>query len=296
MGINKYDAELLIYAKRKFKINFESTLTLGRLTRYFNEKELQSILSKFNLKETFPSSLFSSEYTEGFLEFLGASMTQSMDVSNYENAGILHDLNIPLPVSLHQNFSVVIDGGTLEHVFNFPLAIQSCMLSLKQDGFFIGFTPGNNQMGHGFYQFSPELYYRIFSEQNGFKMRKVLIRVADKWFEAMDPKEMKSRIEVANGLPIFIYLIAQKLKHNASFSVPQQSDYERTWDINESVATDKKRKEDSGIKHIYRKLTPKRIKDLVRNYYDLFIDKRIDTYELGLINPKHFREIDLSKD
>ena len=32
-------------------------------------------------------------------------------------------------------------------------------------------TPANNMMGHGFYQFSPELMYRIFAEANGFDPR-----------------------------------------------------------------------------------------------------------------------------
>ena len=296
MGINKYDAEVLLYAKKKFKVDFESTLTLGRLTRYFNEKEIQTLFSNFNFPLETPSQLFSSEYTEPLLELLGAVSPQSMDVSDYEKASIIHDLNTSLPSTLFQKYSAVIDGGTLEHVFNFPVAIQSCMNALHEGGFFIGCTPGNNQMGHGFYQFSPELYYRIFSEKNGFKTHKVLIRVADKWFEAMDPLVMKSRIEVANGLPIFIYVIAEKTKHISTFDMPQQSDYVTSWAIAESVKTDRKRNEDSGLKHNYRKLMPKRIKDLVRNFYDLFIDKRIDTHELGLINPRHFKQIDLAKD
>lgn len=296
MGINKYDAEVVLYAKKKFKVDFESTLTLGRLTRYFNLNEIQTVLAKFNFHGNSVSSLVSSDFTEPFFELLGATATESLDASDYEKASIIHDLNNPLPPHLNQKFSSVIDGGTLEHVFNFPVAIQSCMNALREGGFFIGCIPGNNQMGHGFYQFSPELYYRIFSEQNGFKTHKVLIRVADKWFEAMDPLVMKSRIEVANGLPIFIYVIAEKTKHISTFDMPQQSDYVTSWAIAESVKTDRKRNEDSGLKHNYRKLMPKRIKDLVRNFYDLFIDKRIDTHELGLINPRHFKQIDLAKD
>jgi hypothetical protein len=32
-------------------------------------------------------------------------------------------------------------------------------------------TPANNQMGHGFYQFSPELFFRVFSQENGYLLR-----------------------------------------------------------------------------------------------------------------------------
>lgn len=296
MGINKYDAKLLLYAKNKFKIDFDSSLTLGRLTRYFNEEELTALTSDFKINSVNTKAICGMEFTESFIKMLGAKKVESVDTSDYEKATIIHDLNTPIPEQLHQTYSVIIDGGTLEHVFNFPVAIHSCMKALKSGGFFIGFTPGNNQMGHGFYQFSPELYYRLFSEENGFKMHKVLIRVADKWFEAMDPKVMKSRIEVANGLPIFIYVVAEKIKHNNDFHFPQQSDYVTTWEINQSVSLNKKREQDSGIKHIYRRLMPKKIKDLIRNYNDLFVDKRIDTHELGLINPTHFKSIDLVKD
>ena len=69
---------------------------------------------------------------------------------------------------LKNKYTLVIDGGCLEHIFNFPVAIKNCMEMLQEGGHFIGITPANNLMGHGFYQFSPELYFRIFSKENGF--------------------------------------------------------------------------------------------------------------------------------
>ena len=95
--------------------------------------------------------------------------TISIDASAYENATMVHDMNLPVGDELKQKFSVVIDGGTLEHVFNFPTAIRNCMEMLKVGGHFFAHTMANNFMGHGFYQFSPELFYRVFSPENGFR-------------------------------------------------------------------------------------------------------------------------------
>ena len=79
-------------------------------------------------------------------------------------------MNIPISDSSKDKYTVVIDGGSLEHVFNFPIAIKNCMEMLQVGGYFISLAPANNMLGHGFYQFSPELFYRIFSKENGFSV------------------------------------------------------------------------------------------------------------------------------
>ena len=56
---------------------------------------------------------------------------------------------------------MVIDGGLLEHVFDFPTAIRNCMRMVRQGGHLILNLPVNNFPGHGFYRFSPELVFRV---------------------------------------------------------------------------------------------------------------------------------------
>jgi 2-polyprenyl-3-methyl-5-hydroxy-6-metoxy-1,4-benzoquinol methylase len=57
----------------------------------------------------------------------------------------------------------VFDGGTLEHIFDYPTAIKNCMKMVKPGGHLLLTTPANNWFGHGFYQFSPELFYSFVS-------------------------------------------------------------------------------------------------------------------------------------
>jgi hypothetical protein len=40
---------------------------------------------------------------------------------------------------------------------------------------FVAVTTANNFMGNGFYQFGPELYYRILSEENGFLVEEMIL-------------------------------------------------------------------------------------------------------------------------
>ena len=48
-----------------------------------------------------------------------------MDASAFEGANFVHDLNNPIPEELHCKYDAVVDGGTLEHVFNVPVAFAN---------------------------------------------------------------------------------------------------------------------------------------------------------------------------
>ena len=173
-------------------------------------------------------------------ELFGAKQVASLDASDYEHARYIHDLNTPLPDHLREKFSVVFDGGTLEHIFNIPQALKNCMEMVRIGGHFIQLTVANNYMGHGFWQFSPELIYRVFSSENGFKVIAVLlhepiiIRSAGtsfgNWYMVIDPAECQSRVELTNDKPNSYCTIAQRISGSAIFAnPPQQSDYVAVW-------------------------------------------------------------------
>jgi len=88
-------------------------------------------------------------------------------------------------------FTLVLDGGTLEHVFDYPAALRQCLELVALSGHFITIAPAQNQMGHGFYQISPELFFRVLSGENGFTLRKMVLfdtsRIDAPFFEVRDP-------------------------------------------------------------------------------------------------------------
>jgi hypothetical protein len=296
MGIVKADCTFLFYAKT-LNVNFESTCTLGRLKLYAEKSDISACLQKYgNGSRTLDEVKFTDDYSEPLFEILGAKKFETLDFSSYENASIIHDLNVPIPKSLHNTFSCVLDSGTLEHVFNFPVAIKSCMEATKVGGHYIGITPVNNQMGHGFYQFSPELFYRIFSEENGFRIIKMLIAVTGQddmeWYEVADPKNVSNRVMVVNNFPLSLMFIAEKISNKEIFaSTPQQSDYTATWNAFSSVKENKAELSGSRFKYLYRKLMPHRLKVVLRNLYDIYKKEKIETAELGVINPEYFKKV-----
>ena len=60
-------------------------------------------------------------YADEFFRFLGAKEMASVDLSNFEEATMLHDLNERFPEKVRGHFDLVVDGGTLEHIFNYLL-------------------------------------------------------------------------------------------------------------------------------------------------------------------------------
>lgn len=230
MGLDKNGVKLLLHAKQ-LGVKFNRVATIGRQMLYVKEKEMLHLLVQAGLNEKGSEhGLKLNSYAEEFFRKLGAEQSDSLDASTYEEASIIHDMNLPLPEELYSKYSVVIDGGSLEHVFNFPVAIKNCMDLIEKDGYYIGITPANNFLGHGFYQFSPELYYRIFSEANGFKVRKMYLYADNKkasFYEVLDPLELKKRVIMANSSPSYLFILAQKTEDKEVFKAfPQQSDYE----------------------------------------------------------------------
>ena len=175
MGVTAQFAKFLIEARNQ-GVSYQKTLTLGRQTLYVEPAELEQLLReqgrwpKELSEEEFRRRLASSTFAEEFMGILGASQADSLDISDFEGATMLHDLDVEIPKRWYESFDCVVDGGLLEHVFNFPTAIRSCMEMTKRGGHLILGTTANNFFGHGFYQFSPELFFRIFSAENGFEV------------------------------------------------------------------------------------------------------------------------------
>lgn len=95
---------------------------------------------------------------------LGFKEMKSMDASNYENADIVFDLNqSELPMELRGAFEIVLDPGTIEHVFHVPNSMKNIFQLLSIGGRVIHTSPSSNHLDHGFYMFSPTFfqdYYR----------------------------------------------------------------------------------------------------------------------------------------
>lgn len=231
MGFNIKTAELLIQAK-KLEINFSTVATIGRQTLNGSIVEFEKLFKKYGytLEDIARVIKRDQRYSEEFLHSLGAKSIDTFDASDYEGASHVWDMNLPIPEDFKSKYSLVIDSGSLEHIFNFPQAIRNCIEMVKEGGHMIGVTPSNNFLGHGFYQFSPELFYRIFSKENGFVLVKMWLffpRTDSPIYEVSDPLKVKSRVSLANSEETFLFYVAKRTHFKRVFETfPQQSDYE----------------------------------------------------------------------
>jgi SAM-dependent methyltransferase len=239
MGIDNNSLRFILDAKNA-GANFSRTLTIGRQNYYRLTPQLvEQSLRRSRIPATTGEveNFFHAQrvFCDGLFTHLGAQVVDSLDYSPYEGATVIHDMNTPIPDSLHNSCTVVIDGGSLEHIFNFPVAIGNCMRMVKPGGHFIGLVPANNFFGHGFYQFSAELYYRVFAPENGFEVRRMVFAEDDQtgrgFFEVVDPAEVRSRVTVATAQPCHLVVFAEKKVDCVPFkTAPYQSDYVRVWE------------------------------------------------------------------
>jgi len=172
-------------------------------------------------------------FAEPLLRHLGAEHVDSLDASRFEGSTIVHDLNEWLPTELEQQYSLVFDGGSLEHVFNFPQALRNCLSAVAVGGHFVAVTPANNLMGHGFYQFSPELYYSVLTRSNGFQVDLILVRATHRrayWYAVRDPQVVGQRVTMTSPWPMLMYVVAKRIDDQQPLGqTPQQSDYAAAW-------------------------------------------------------------------
>jgi hypothetical protein len=241
MGLDADGTRALLYA-RKQGVDFSRTAMLGRQGLHLNVPTLTRNLKDFGLEASAKESvrMLSAEkgYAEPFLRLLGASEIVSFDVSGFEGATYIHDFNLPLDKKFSRRFSVVLDSGSLEHIFNFPQAIANCMEMVDVGGHFVGITPTNNFLGHGFYQFSPELFFRVFSPSNGFALRQILAfeSLGTTWYEVVDPDALGQRVSLSNRHETYLLVIALKTAERPLFAEGvQQSFYSAQWQLGRPV-------------------------------------------------------------
>lgn len=244
MGISSFDGLALLSLSGRGQMGDE-ILCFGRPELFLTKQYLQQLVHGLSLSWTSDEidRIVESKYGERFLERAGFRTIRCLDASQYEGADIVHDLNKPIPATLEGVTNFLYVNGTIEHVFDIGTALHNVTRLLRVGGTVLLTGPANGQCGHGFYQFSPELFYRFF-EVNGYENARVYVigrKHPHRWFHAKDPRQLKRRVEFMTMEPTEIIAIARKARDLSSLEIPQQSDYAQDlWQANLAEAnTDK---------------------------------------------------------
>lgn len=207
-------------------VAFGRVLTLGRQTLYLDQREYDRITARLGTPaQPIPT------YAEPLLSMLGATDVDAIDASGFEEAALVHDLNVPVPEAWHERYDVIIDAGTLEHVFNVPVALASVIQMLRTGGRFLSITPTDGWGGHGFYQYSPELFWRAFSPLSGCSIVEMYATSGQHdYYSVAEPAVVKARVELCSSRPATLMVHARRDRVVRPFAEwPQQSDYVAAW-------------------------------------------------------------------
>lgn len=238
MGIDLHNLGLLAHAQ-DLGVDFTRTVGIGRQALFVDSPELDAFraLRRLPALNEPPIAKGAPRYFEPLMQqWLGASTVDSVDASPYENATSIHDMNLPLDAAFagRGSYDAVLDFGCLEHVFDFAVAWRNCVELCRVGGHLIHSLPANNLSGHGFYQFSPELFFNLYQRRNGFALRGVWFALKAEprfWWSVADPSAVRRRVTLRNAHEVYMLVVAQKLDDaSRTMKAPQQSDYaESEW-------------------------------------------------------------------
>jgi hypothetical protein len=267
MALDLNAVKLMLWA-RNLGVAFERTLTLGRQGLSCSPAELRRSLLDFGfeassdqIQRIFDRPARTNLFSEEFLRFLGAKEIVSVDLSDYEGATLMHDLNEPFPASCRHAFSFVLDSGTLEHIFDYPAALRHTLELVRPRGHFLTVTPANNLIGHGFYQLSPELFFRVLNADNGFALRKMVLfdclKTDAPFYQVLDPAESGGRTNLRSKTPLYLAALAERTATTPILTrSPQQSDYVQAWERHRQTGNGDRTVESGALARLRRRLNP----------------------------------------
>lgn len=182
-------------------------------------------------------------FSETLMEKLGFGPMESMDFADYEGATHLHDLNRPAPRNLREKFDFIFDGGTIEHVFNVPQALETVYRMLKPGGRFVSANGMNGWPGHGMYQFNPELVWTFWQRACNCVVHEcsALPKLpggdyAEQPFEdpAISGRRIRMKGKIGPGRT-YLYYEVEKTEDSHPPTFALQSDYEVKWQGSETA-------------------------------------------------------------
>ena len=143
---------------KDFKIK-GNVITIGKQEIILTFKQFEEIFEKrINKKIT----------DIDILKNMGATNVHSLGYLNSKYSNIKCNLNVPfVNKQFYNKYDCILDGGTMEHVFNTLECLRTFKNLLKIGGTIIHMNPCLGYFNHGFYSFQPTFYFDFY-ESNGF--------------------------------------------------------------------------------------------------------------------------------
>ncbi len=220
-------------------------VTLGRQTIGASADEIKAEFQRFKVAPL--GALTATPDDNELFQMMGFVGVESLDYSDFENATHIVDLNHDgLPAQLIGQFDVVLDGGTLEHVFHLPNALKNALSLLKEGGRAIFISPSTNYVDHGFYMFSPTLFWDYLLV-NGFSIEtsyfiRCSLNTRKRWRAYAYERDSYRRFSIGSldSRPYINFVVATKREGATTEKIPQQTFYLDNWAAKTGLSAQRK--------------------------------------------------------
>lgn len=268
--------------KKSKQYNFSGPLlTLGNQDIYATQNDIKKWAKEENIQLSSPDKILYSTssdvpkvnkeatdyiHAKTFFEFLGINKDNYYDIDkfDFDKPRIIHDLQCPIDSKFHNFFNLVIDSGTLEHIFDAKTAMENIAKVTRVGGFVLQIIPAQNYLNHGFYQFSPTFFYDFYIN-NGFEIVEsylIEIRGASNRFYYYNQSTDYTGLFFNPTDRLANCFLVRKKKNVKKITVPDQFFYKKMSEDPESVVGDfKNNKLDLTVAY-FRKIIPIRFHGL----------------------------------
>lgn len=239
MALNSAAIELLFQLKQKNGMS-GSVCQLGKQTVLVSQDKVLQIAAKYGYDKNSnqdKASWTGNASDEFLFKILGFEKIESIDADGFEGSTYQYDFNNEIPEIFNQKFDYIIDGGTLEHIFNTPQALKNIRKMLKIGGVIVHISPTNNYVDHGFFMFSPTFFYDYYDTYK--------FEILDSFLFAHNPNPLLSKWEIMDYRPLTIeslefggwgkkmlgtWIAAKKTVDISEDLSPMQSRYKMVWE------------------------------------------------------------------
>lgn len=244
MGLLDNEIIKFLNIAKQYGIKDKTLVMIGKQNFFVEIESFKRVLCEMGFSDKVDMNIIDKKSIDSidFFKMIGFKEVHALDYSEYEGADIIWDLNMEIPLEMHQKFDYVIQGGTIEHVFDIAMAMKNVSNMVKVGGIIYHGAPSDGWINHGFYSISP-IFFMDYYKVNSYRILSIELemRYFDKDLKKerciwSDDLRLFSQNSILNeALPegkykqIQVICIAQRLKAH-EVKVPIQGMYDELYE------------------------------------------------------------------
>lgn len=287
MGLTSTGLKFILKKKKKYDFS-GPLLTFGNQDIYAKEDDIRNWARQYNIKLSEPEKIIystsgdipkinkeASQYIHAktLFEFLGISEKDYYDIDkfDFDKPKITHDLQYPIDSKFHDFFNLIIDSGTLEHIFDVRSVMENITKITKVGGYVLQFIPAQNMLNHGFYQFSPTFFYDFYTS-NGFEIVESYViegrGAYDRYWRYCQKKDYVGMFFNPKSRLVNCFLVRKKFDPE-KIILPNQYYYQKLAENSQSVSEDFNQSKLDKLVNWVRRVIPIKYHGLFFNFWQL---------------------------